>query len=158
MLDKKNVILMIFITAYISFMGLILPLLFIRFDLSQSVYSFFEDLKRDGLFFLLYIISTILFFPFIYSTLVKEKLSLSIRRVNKKGKNPRYYSILLFVIGIPIMCWLIAGCIGYNKIYGHTPGLGELVNNGFLVLLLVLLYFCLIPAFLLAAKKGKMRA
>ncbi|MBY8991433.1 MAG: hypothetical protein KGD58_11820 [Candidatus Lokiarchaeota archaeon] len=111
-----------------------------------------------GSFFLIYIVSTILFFPFIYSTLVKEKLSLSVRNINKRGKNPRYYAIVLYIIGIPIMFWLIVGLMGYYKMYDHTPGLGELANNGFLVLLLILMYFCIIPALLLSAKKNKIDA
>jgi len=158
MLSKKKIILLIFSIFYISLVGFILPLVFISFDLNQSIYSYFEEVSDAGSFFLIYIVSTICFFPFIYSTLVKEKLSLSVRNINKRGKNPRYYAMILYIIGIPIMFWLIVGLMGYYKMYDHTPGLGELANNGFLVLLLVLMYFCIIPALLLSAKKNKIDA
>lgn len=155
MLIKKKIILLIIAVFYISLIGFILPLVFISFDLNQSIYSYFEEVSDAGSFFLIYIVSTILFFPFIYSTLVKEKLSLSVRNSKKRGKNPRYYAVILFIIGIPILFWLIVGFLGYIKMYDHTPGLGELANNGFLVLLILLMYFCIIPAILLSAKKNK---
>ena len=158
MLSKKKIILLIFSIFYISLVGFILPLVFISFDLNQSIYSYFEEVSDAGSFFLIYIVSTICFFPFIYSTLVKEKLSLSVRNINKRRKNPRYYAMILFIIGIPIMFWLIVGLMGYYTMYDHTPGLGELANNGFLVLLFVLMYFCIIPALLLSAKKNKIDA
>jgi hypothetical protein len=157
MLNKKNVILLISTILYISLIGFILPLVFISLDVNQSIYSYFDYLSDEGFFFLTYIVSTILFFPFIYSTLVKEKLSLSVRNIHKKRKNPRYYASVLFIIGIPITFWLIVGLVGYNSMYDHTPGLGEFANNGFLVLLFVLMYFCIIPALLLSAKKNKTR-
>lgn len=158
MLNKKHVILLICIVLYISLTVFILPIIFIRFDLNSSIYNYFEELSDAGFFFLIYLVSTILFFPFIFSTLVKERLSLSVRNVDKRGKNPRYYATILFIIGIPILFWLIVGYIGYIKMYDHTPGLGELANNGFLVLLFVLMYFCIIPALVLSAKKNKTNA
>ena len=158
MLDKKKVILLTCAILYISLVVFILPLVFISFDLNQSIFKDFEDFADEGSFFLIYIVSTILFFPFIYSTLVKEKLSLSVRNINKKGKNPRYYAVILFIIGIPIMFWLIVGLVGYNLMYDHTPGLGEFVNNGFLVLFFVVIYFCIAPTLLLSFKKNKSSA
>lgn len=155
MLKKKTAILLIFAALYISLMVFILPYMFIIFDLNNSIYSYFEDLSRKGIFFSIYVVSTILFFPFIYSTLVKEKLSLSVRNIERRGKNPRYYAFILFLIGIPIMFWIVVGLIGYSSRADHTPGLGEFAKNGFLVLFFVLLYFCIIPALLLSAKKNK---
>ncbi|MFX1292424.1 MAG: hypothetical protein ACFFAG_15885 [Promethearchaeota archaeon] len=155
MWDKKKGILVISAIFYIFSVGFLIPYMLIVFDLSHLVYDLNEDLADDGVFFFLYIISTFVFLPFIYSTLIKKKLSFNIRDTRRKGKNPKYYASILFIIGIPIMIWLIIGIFRYYSMSEFKGGLGEFAFNGFLVILIMLMYFCIIPALVLSFKKGK---
>jgi hypothetical protein len=155
MWDKKKGILVIIAIFYIFIISFLIPYMLFVFDLHRSIYDFNENMASRGVFFFLYIVSTIIFFPFIYSTLTKQKLSLNIRNTKKKAKNPRYYASILFIIGIPIMIWLIIGMFGYYSMSEFKGGLGEFAYNGFLVILFMLLYFCIIPALVLCLKKGK---
>jgi len=155
MQNKKKTILVISAIFYISIMGFVLPFMLIVLDLYHTVYDLNEEIASVGVFFFLYLMGTFFFFPFIYSTLIEEKLSISIRNKRKNAKNPRYYASILFIIGIPIMIWLIIGTIGHYSISEFSGGLGELVFNGFLVMLIMLMYFCIIPALILSLKKGK---
>ncbi|MFW9940084.1 MAG: hypothetical protein ACFFFT_03525 [Candidatus Thorarchaeota archaeon] len=152
---KKKVISIILVLIYFSFMGIILPYLLIRFELSQSIYDWNEKIGIKGVFFFLFLMSSFVFFPFIYSTLMEEKLSFSIKKKKKETKNPRYYSTVLLIFGIPIMIWLIIGIVGYYSVSEFSGGFGEFVFNGFLVMLIMLIYFCIIPAILLSLKKGR---
>jgi hypothetical protein len=99
--------------------------------------------------------STFIFFPFIYSTHIKEKLSFNIDRRGKRPRNPRFYSSLLFLIGLPILIWLILGFLGYYSITEVSGGLGDIVQNGFLVSIIVLFYFIIIPGIVLGVKKNR---
>jgi len=155
MQNKKKAILVISAIFYVSIIGFVLPYMLIVLDLYHSVYDSIEDMASTGVFFLSYLVGTFVFFPFIYSTITKEKLSLSLRSQRKNAKNPRYYASILFIIGIPIMIWLIIGACGYYSISEFSYGLGELVLNGFLVMLIMLMYFCIIPASILSFKKSK---
>jgi len=155
MQNIKKAILVISAIFYVSIIGFVLPYMIIVLDLYHSVYDSIEDMASVGIFFFSYLISTFIFFPFIYSTITKEKLSLSLRNQGKKAKNPRYYASILFIIGIPIMIWLIIGACGYYSISEFSYGLGELVLNGFLVMSIMLMYFCIIPALILSLKRGK---
>jgi len=155
MQNKKKAILGISAIFYVSIMSFLVPYMLIAFDQYNQVYDIHEDLASAGVFFFLYIMGTFFFFPFIFSTITKEKLSLSTRNSRKEAKNPRYYASILFIIGIPIMIWLIIGFVGYYSLSEFNGGLGELVQNGFITLLIILMYFCIIPALLLAFKKSK---
>jgi len=155
MQNKKKSILVISAIFYVSIIGFILPYMLIVLDLYYSVYDLNEKMASVGVFFFFYLMGTFLFFPFIYSTLIEEKLSLSIRNHRKEAKNPRYYAYILFIIGIPIMIWLIIGIRGYYSMSEFSGGLGELVHNGFLVMLIMLMYFCIIPALILSLKRNK---
>jgi hypothetical protein len=152
---KKKVISIIVTVIYFFFMGIILPYLLIFFDLSQAIYDWNDEMGLKGVFFFFFLMSGFFFFPFIYSTLMEEKLSLSIKKSKNEVKNPRYYSTVLFIIGIPIMIWLIIGMVGYYSVSEFSGGLGEFVFNGFLVMLVMLIYFCIIPAIILSLKKGR---
>ncbi|KKK41977.1 hypothetical protein LCGC14_0827760 [marine sediment metagenome] len=145
------------ILIYFSIIGIIVPFLVIEFRFYLSVYTLFEEWASRGFFFSIYLISTFFFFPFIYSTLVKERLSfnINIKKRDKKRMNPRQFGIILFVIGIPLMIWFLLGLVGYYSITEVNGGLGQLVQNGFLVLLIVLMYFCIFPAIILSLKKNK---
>ena len=155
MQNRKKVNLVIFAILYVSIIGIIVPFMLIALDLYHSVYDFNEKMGFKGVFFFIYLIGTFFFFPFIYSTLKEEKLSFSIGRSRKKAKNPRYYGLILLIIGIPIMIWLIIGMAKYYSISEFSGGLGELVFDGFLVMLIMLMYFCIFPAFILSFKTGK---
>lgn len=155
MQNKKKVILVISAIFYVSIIGFVLPYMLIVLDLYHSVYDSIEKMASVGVFFFSYLIGTFTFFPFIYSTITKEKLSLSLRNTRKKAKNPRYYASILFIIGIPVMIWLTVGTVGYYSISEFSYGLGELVLNGFLVMLIIFMYFCIIPALVLSFKKSK---
>ena len=154
MQNKKKAIL-VSVIFYISIIGFVIPYMLIVLDLYHFVIDWVEDMAIKGVFFFFWLIGTFFFFPLIYSTLVEEKLSISIRNKRKEAKNPRYYASILFIIGIPIMIWLIIGTIGNYSISEFSGGLGELVFNGFLVMLIMLMYFCIIPALILSLKKGK---
>ena len=145
------------ILIYFSITGILGPFLVIEFRFYISVYPLFDDMASRGFFFSSYLISTFFFFPFIYSTLVKESLSfnINIQKRNKKRMNPRQLGIILFVIGIPLMIWFLFGLVGYYSITEINGGLGQLVQNGFLVLLIILMYFCIFPAIILSLKKNK---
>lgn len=155
MQNKKKAILVISAIFYVSIIGFVLPYMLIVLDLYHSVYDLNEKMASGGVFFFFWLIGTFFFFPFIYSTITKEKLSMSLRNQRKNAKNPRYYASILFIIGIPIMIWLIIGTIWYYSISEFSYGLGELVLNGFLVMLIMLMYFCIIPASILSFKKSK---
>ncbi|MHA2036504.1 MAG: hypothetical protein ACW98X_08725 [Promethearchaeota archaeon] len=131
------------------------PIIISNFNLFRPIYDYFAQLSRQGVFFFLYLMSTFFFFPFMYSTLVKEKLSFNIDKNKKNRKNPRYYAYILFIIGLPILIWLIFGILGYYSITETIGGLGEFVQNGFLVCLVVLFYFCICPALILVMKKNR---
>ncbi|MHA1930979.1 MAG: hypothetical protein ACW96X_00470 [Promethearchaeota archaeon] len=73
----------------------------------------------------------------------------------KKQKNPRYYASILFLIGLPIMVWLYLGFLGYYSVTEVSGGLGDFVQNGFLVCLILLFYFCICPAIVLGLKKNR---
>ncbi|MFW9825874.1 MAG: hypothetical protein ACFFE4_23245 [Candidatus Thorarchaeota archaeon] len=154
-MNKKSVILLIVAIVYVILVGILVPTLIEYFNLFPTMYSYFFQLSRVGVFFFTYLMSTFFFFPFIYSTLVKEKLSFNIDTSKKKQKNPRYYAKILFLIGLPILIWLIYWNIGYYSITDVSGGLGEFVVNGFLVCIFVLLYFCIFPAIILALKKNR---
>ncbi|MHA2281590.1 MAG: hypothetical protein ACXAC5_12155 [Promethearchaeota archaeon] len=151
-MNKKSLKFLIGSVIYILTLGLLIPILVSVFDLFGQIYDYFADLAYAGVFFFIYLIGTFFFFPFIYSTLVKGKLSFNIERKNKKQKNPRYYAFILFLIGLPILIWLILGNLGYYSIKEVSGGLGEFALNGFLVSLIVLLYFCICPALILGLK------
>jgi len=152
---KKKVILIIFTLIYFLFMGIVFPYLLIYFDLNQAIYDWNDKMALKGVFFFFFLMSGFFFFPFTYSTLMEEKLSLSIKKRKKETKNPRYYSSVLFIIGIPIMIWLIIAIVGYYTVSEFSGGFGEFVFNGFLVMLIMLIYFCIIPAIILSLKKGR---
>ena len=154
MQNKKKATLVIIAIFYVSLIGFVIPYMLIVLDLYHSVYDLNEDMAYSGVFFFFYLMGTFLFFPFIYSILVKEKLSLSVRKSRKKAKNPRYYGSILLIIGIPIMILLIIGMLGYYSMSEFGGGLGEFVYNGFLVMLIMLIYFCIIPALILGSKKS----
>jgi hypothetical protein len=154
-MNKKQLILLIGSIIYISILGFLVPILIITFDLYGKIYDFFADLARVGVFFFLFLMTTFFFFPFIYSTLVKEKLSFNIERGRKKQKNPRFYAFILFLIGAPILIWLILGNLGYYSFTEVSGGLGDFVLNGFLVSLVVVLYFCIFPGIILGLKKNR---
>jgi len=157
MQNKKKAILVISAIFYVSIISFLVPYMLIAFDQYNLVYDLHEEMASTGVFFFLYVVGTFFFFPFIYSTITKEKLSLSLRNTSKKAKNPRYYASILFIIGIPIMIWLTIGTVGYYSLREFTGGLGELVCNGFIVMLIMLMYFCIIPALVLGFKKSKNR-
>ena len=154
-MNKRQIILLIVGIAYVIILGSIVPILIINLNLYGQIYNFFAGLARDGFFFLIYLMSTFLFFPFIYATHVKEKLSFNVDSKRKKKKNPRFYSSILFLIGLPIMIWLILGYLGYYSITEVSGGLGDIVLNGFLVSLIVLLYIIIFPAIVLGLKKNR---
>jgi hypothetical protein len=153
MRHKKLLLIGIFGILSISLIGIIIPLAVINLNLQNVIYAQFLRWSSVGVFFFLYIIGTLFFFPFIYSTLTKAKLSLSVRNIKKKGGNPRFTSAILFLFGLPVIFWLIMGNIGYYAIYGFSGGLGELAVNGFLVCIILVMYFCIIPALILGLKK-----
>ena len=155
MQNRNKAILVISAIFYVSIIGIILPYMLIVLDLYHSVYDLNEEMASVGVFFFFWIIGNFFFFPLIYSTLIKEKLSISIRNKRKEAKNPRYYASILLIIGIPIMIWLIIGSVKYYSISEFSGGLGELVFNGFLVMSIILMYFCIIPALFLSLKKDK---
>lgn len=154
-MNKRQFLLLIGSIVYIIILGSIIPILIIYLNLFGAIYNYFAGVAQVGVFFFLYLLSTFFFFPFIYSTLVQEKLSFNIVSSKKKQKNPRYYASILFVIGLPIMIWLILGNIGYYSITEVIGGLGDFVLNGFLVCLVVLFYFCIFPAIILSLKKNR---
>jgi hypothetical protein len=84
-MNKRQILLFFGGISYVIILGSVIPILIINLNLFGSIYDYFAVLARDGLFFLLYLISTFFFFPFIYSTLVKGKLSFNVD-VNKKKK------------------------------------------------------------------------
>lgn len=153
MQNKKKAILISGV-SYVSIVGFVIPYMLIVLDLYNSVNDWVDDMANNGVFFFFYLIGTFFFFPLVYSTLVEEKLSVSIKK-RKKAKNPRYSASILFIIGIPIMILLIIGTVGYYSTSEFSGGLGELVFNGYLVMLIMLMYFCIIPALILSLKKGK---
>ncbi|KKM08277.1 hypothetical protein LCGC14_1725480 [marine sediment metagenome] len=140
---------------YFSITGFVIPFIVIKFGFYYGMYALFEDLGTTGLFFAIYLVSTFFFFPFIYSTLIKERLSLNIRNQDKKRKNPRQLAVILFIIGIPLMIWFLFGLVGHYSITEFQGGMGQLVQNGFLVLIIILIYFCIIPGIVLSLKKNK---
>lgn len=152
---KKQFKLLIGSIIYISTLGFLIPFLISKFDLFGEIYDFFGRLASAGFFFFLFLMSTFFFFPFIYATMVKEKLSFNIERSKKKQKNPRFYASILIVIGLPIMIWLILGNLGYYSITEVSGGLGNFIHNGFLVSFIVLQYFCILPAIILGLKKNR---
>ncbi|MHA2401170.1 MAG: hypothetical protein ACXADU_20090 [Promethearchaeota archaeon] len=154
-MNKKNIIFLVVSIVYITIVAVLLPIIIIQFDLYKLIYDFFADIASVGTFFLLFLVSTIFFYPFIYSTLVKGGFSLNIRDSKKKRKNPRSLGLKLFVVGIPLIILVVLGIIGYYSIGDFHGGLGELVYNGFLIILVILLYFCIFPAFILSAQKNK---
>ncbi|MFX1455017.1 MAG: hypothetical protein ACFFDB_06540 [Promethearchaeota archaeon] len=154
-MNRKSLISLIGAIAYVILLGILVPTLIEYFNLYTLIYDYFAQLSRGGVFFFAYLMSTFFFFPFIYSTLVKEKLSFNIDTSKKKQRNPRFYAKILFLIGLPILIWLIYGNIGYYSITDVSGGLGEFVVNGFLVCVFVLLYFCIFPAIILGLKKDR---
>lgn len=155
MINTKKLGFVIIGIIYISFIGFIFPYLIINFRIYFLISDYFSDLASDGIFFLMFIASTIFFFPFIYSTITKEKLSLSTRNTKKKGRNPRNSAIILLVFGIPIMIWLIVGSQWYFTSTEFEGGFGVFAKNGFLVLLIIVFYFCIAPGIVLSLKKKK---
>ena len=97
--------------CYISIIGFIIPFMIIALNWYQVMYDIFERMATVGVFFTLYLISTLLFFPFIYSTLLQEKRSYEGKKSKKRIKQPRLYGYLLFIISIPLVIWLIVGNI-----------------------------------------------
>lgn len=154
-MNKRQLLLLIGGIAYVIILGSIVPILIINLNLYGLIYNFFAGLARDGFFFLVYLISTFIFFPFIFATFEKGKLSFNVEDKKKKQKNPRFYSSLLFLIGLPIMIWLILGFLGYYSITEVSGGLGDFILNGFLVSLIVLFYFVILPAIVLGLKKNR---
>ncbi len=155
MINKKQLKLLLGSFIYILILGFLIPYLISSFGFFDEIYNYFSRLAQIGVFFFLYLMGTFFFFPFMYSTLVKEKLSFNIVNSKKQKKNPRYYASILFLIGLPIMIWLILGNLGYYSITEVSGGLGDFVRNGFLVSLFVLLYFCIFPAITLGLKKNR---
>ncbi|MFX0027938.1 MAG: hypothetical protein ACFE8B_01910 [Candidatus Hermodarchaeota archaeon] len=119
------------------------------------MYDIFESAANAGVFFICYIMANLLFFPFIYSTVLQEKPSHNIKLSNKKLRQPRSYAYILFVISTPLVIWLIIGNIVYYSITEFGGGLGEFARNGFLTLCLLLFFFCIFPAIILSLKKNK---
>ena len=154
-MNKRQIILLIVGIAYVIILGSIVPVIIINLNLYGQIYNFFAGLAQDGFFFLIFLFSTFLFFPFIYSTHVKGKLSFNVDVKGKKKKNPRFYSSILFLIGLPIMIWLILGTLGYYSITEPSGGLGDFILNGFLVSLIVLFYIIIIPGIVLGLKKNR---
>ncbi|MFX1325422.1 MAG: hypothetical protein ACFE8N_10725 [Promethearchaeota archaeon] len=155
MVNKKKLGYLIIGCLYITVIGFIVPYLIINFRIHSLIFDYFSDVASDGMFFLLFVASTILFYPFIYSTITKGKLSLSIRNIKKKGRNPRNSAIILLVFGIPIMIWLIVGSHWYFTSTEFEGGFGIFAKNGFLVLLIIVIYFCVAPGIVLSLKKKK---
>ncbi|MHA1914636.1 MAG: hypothetical protein ACW986_11160 [Promethearchaeota archaeon] len=153
MLIKKKISFLVGSIVYITMILVFFPIIIVLFDLYKSIYDIFADMASVGFFFLLFLVSTIFFFPFIYSTIVKGGLSLNIRAEKKGKKNPRFLGLTMFVIGIPLIILTIFGIAGYYSIGEFRGGLGELVYNGFLITFIVLLYFCIFPAFILSTRK-----
>jgi hypothetical protein len=151
-MNKKNIFLLIIAATYICTLGFLVPYIIIIFNL--PLYDFIEDLSAMGVLFFLCLISTFVFVPFIYSTLVKERLSFNINKANKNGKSPRYYARILFLIGIPVMIWLIIGNLRFYSTTVFVGGMALFVHNGFLVLVILIMYFCIIPAIVLGLKKN----
>ncbi len=154
-MNKKHFLLLIVAIIYVAFLGSIVPIIISYFNLFGPIYDYFARLAGQGFFFFLYLMSTFFFFPFMYSTLVKERLSFNIDKSKKRRKNPRYYAVILFLIGIPIFIWLILGVLGYYSITEVVGGLGEFVQNGFLVSLVILFYFFICPGIILSLKKNR---
>jgi hypothetical protein len=154
-MNKRQSILLIGSIAYVIALSSIIPILIIQLNLFGSIYDYFAGLARDGLFFLLFLISTFLFFPFIYATSIKGKLSFNVdaSKKNSKSRNPRYPATILLMIGLPIIVWLILGNLGYYSVTEVSGGMGDFIQNGFLVCLIILLYFCIIPGLILGLKK-----
>ena len=152
---KKILRFFVAILIYFSITGFGIPFIIIKFRFYYSMYALFEDLGTTGIFFAIYLISTFFFFPFIYSTLIKERLSLNIRNEDKKRKNPQQLAVILFIIGIPLLIWFLFGLVGHYSITEFHGGMGQLVQNGFLVLIIILMYFCIIPGIVLSLKKNK---
>ncbi|MHA2180285.1 MAG: hypothetical protein ACXAAH_02545 [Promethearchaeota archaeon] len=153
-MNKRQIILLFGTIAYVVILGSIIPIVIINLNLFGAIYDYFAELANVGVFFFLWIISTFFFFPFSYSTLVKGKLSLNVDVSKKRQKNPRYYALILLIIGSPIMVWLILGYLGYYSVTLVSGGLGDFVLNGFLVCIILLLYFCIFPAIILGLKKN----
>jgi len=155
-MNKKQFLVLIGSLVYVIILGSIIPIIIINLNLFLSIYNFFAELARDGVFFVLWMVSTFFFFPFIYSTLVKEKLSFNVRSSKTKQKNPRYYAHILLLIGLPIMIWLILGNLGFYSITKVSGGgLTIFIKNGFFVSLLILFDFCIFPGIVLGLKKNK---
>ena len=153
MLNKKKTIFLVLSIVYLTIVGVFLPIILVLFDLYKLIFEIFADMASIGVFFFLFLLSTIFFFPFIYSTLVKERLSFNIRDSKKEAKNPRFLGLILFVIGIPLLVLILIGIVAYYSLGEFQGGFGELANNGFLVLLIMDLYFGIFPAFILSFKK-----
>ena len=143
------------ILIYFSIAGFAVPFIVIKFGFYDSVYALLEELASKGFFFFLYLMSNFFFFPFIYSTLIKGRLSFNISKQSKKRKNQRRIALILFVFGIPLIIWCLFGLVGYYSITEFSGGMGQLVHNGFLVLIIILMYFCLFPAIILGLKKNR---
>ena len=155
-MNKKQFLVLIGSLVYVIILGSIIPIIIINLNLFGSIYNFFAELANNGVFFVLWLLTTFFFFPFIYSTIVKEKLSFNVRSSKNKQKNPRYYAIILLLIGLHIMIWLIFGNLVYYSITEVSgDGLGVFIKNGFLVCLIVLLYFCIFPGIVLGLKKNR---
>ncbi|MHA1988068.1 MAG: hypothetical protein ACW98D_15645 [Promethearchaeota archaeon] len=154
-MNKRQIILLIVGIAYVIILGSIVPIMIINLNLFGQIYNIFAGLAQDGFFFLIFLVSTFLFFPFIYSTHVKGKLSFNVDFKGKVKRNPRFYSSILFLIGLPIMIWLIFGILGFYSVTEVSGGLGHFILNGFLVSLIVLFYIVIIPAIVLGLKKNR---
>ena len=154
-MNRRQVLLLVASIAYVVLLSSIVPILISFFNLFEFIYDYFAELAGAGVFFVIYLMGTFFFFPFIYSTLIREKLSINIDKVNKKERNPRYYATILFLIGFPIMVWLILGNLEYYSITDNRGGLGIFILNGFLVCLITVFYFCIAPAIVLGLKKNR---
>lgn len=154
-MNRRQVLLFVPSIAYVVVLSAIVPILVSYFNLFGLIYNYFAELAGDGVFFVIYLLGTVFFFPFIYSTHVREKLSINLDKAKKAKRKPRYYATILFLIGLPIMVWLILGNLGYYSITDNIGGLGVFIQNGFLVSLITLTYFCIAPAIVLGLKKNR---
>lgn len=154
-MNRKQALLLVVSITFVVILSAIVPILISYFNLFGLIYNYFYELAGDGVFFVIYLLGTFLFFPFIYSTSVRGKLSINIDKAKRAKRNPRYYATILSLIGLPILVWLTLGNLGYYSIRDNSGGLGDFILNGFLVCLIFLSYYCIAPAIILGLKKNR---
>lgn len=155
---KKHLTLLIFALLFIGIVGILIPILLIYTGLYRSIYITFEDLAPEGIFFFLYMISIIIFLPYLLSISATEKWWLGKKRSSRKFRRNRTLGYILLIIGVPVLTWLIIAAIRYYSITEFIGGLGEFVYNGFLVLSFMCVLFLVIPGLLLSLRRIEERS